>query len=122
MSHAPPELAMSSPSSPAALVVEIRTTFGSRARAEACATRLVTDRFAACVQVDGPIRSTYRWQDAVETAEEWRCTCKTAAAREAACVAAIVLGHDYDTPEVIVAHVGASAAYAEWVRASVGEG
>jgi uncharacterized protein involved in tolerance to divalent cations len=113
---------MSSPSNPAAVVIEIRTTFASRVAAETCAARLVAERCVACVQVEGPISSTYRWRDVVEHAEEWRCTCKTAAAREAACIAAIVSAHDYDTPEVIVARVGASAAYAEWVRASVGEG
>lgn len=73
------------------------------------------------MQVDGPIKSIYRWRDAVETAEEWRCTCKTATAREPACIEAILSGHDYETPEVVVAHVVASAAYAEWVRASVGD-
>jgi len=113
---------MSSPSNPAALVVEIRTTFASRVAAETCAARLVAERYAACVQVQGPISSTYRWRDVVEHAEEWRCTCKTAAVREAACIAAIVSAHDYDTPEVVVAHVEASAAYAAWVRASVSVG
>ena len=100
-------------------VVEIRTTFGSRAEASACGSRLVTGRLAACVQIEGPVESTYRWRAAIETAEEWRCLCKTTSARAAACIAAIVEHHPYDTPQVTVAPVEATAAYAAWVRESV---
>ena len=103
----------------AATIVEIRTTFRSRAAAEACAERLVSDRLAACVQVDGPVRSTYRWRGAVESAEEFRCTCKTSSDRADDCTEAIRRSHDYETPELIVAMVSASTAYAAWVHASV---
>lgn len=101
------------------IVAEIRTTFATRDAAEACASRLVAERLAACVQIDGPLHSTYRWQDAVETAAEWRCTCKTTPARAAACIAAIVANHPYTTPEVLVRESMALPAYAAWVRESV---
>lgn len=103
-------------------IVEIRTTFGSRDAAEACAERLVGQRLAACVQVDGPVRSTYRWQSVVEVAEEFRCTCKTTADRAEACIEALTRSHPYETPEIIRSDVSASAAYAAWVRASVAAG
>lgn len=103
-------------------VAEICTTFAARDTAVACANRLVAARLAACVQIDGPVHSTYRWQGAVETAEEWRCTCKTTPARAAACVAAIVAEHPYANPEVLVRQATATPAYAAWVRESVGEG
>jgi len=108
------------PDDPAELV-EIRTTFGSRDAAAACGRRLVAARLAACVQLEGPIVSTYRWRDAIETADEWRCTCKTTAARREACVAAILAGHEYQTPQVTVVPVAATPAYAAWVRESVEE-
>jgi periplasmic divalent cation tolerance protein len=101
------------------IVVEVRTTFSSRGAAEACAARLVADRVAACVQVEGPIASTYRWQGDVERAEEFRCTCKTSPERMHECIAAIERDHPYETPEILVATLSASAAYAAWVRASV---
>lgn len=100
-------------------IVEIRTTFTTRAAAEACADRLVAARLAACAQVDGPVRSVYRWQGAVECAEEYRCTCKTTRERAEACVEEVVRGHAYQTPEVIRAEVHASPGYAAWVRTSV---
>ena len=39
----------------------------------------MNERLAACVQVVGPIRSTYRWEGRVETATEWLCLAKTTA-------------------------------------------
>lgn len=100
-------------------IVEVRTTFGSRDDAEACAGRVVAARLAACGQVDGPVRSTYHWRGAIESAEEWRCTIKTTSARSAACIAAIVAGHPYENPEVLVVPVKTTPAYAAWVRESV---
>jgi len=100
-------------------LVELRTTFSSRAAAEACAERLVTGRLAACVQVDGPVTSIYRWEGATERGEEWRCTCKTSPSRADACQAAMLAGHEYRTPEILVTRATASPAYAAWARASV---
>lgn len=100
--------------------VEIRTTFPTAVLAEACAARLVQLGLAACVQVEGPVRSTYRWQGAVERAEEFRCTLKTTAAAAAACIAAIRAEHPYETPELLVSPVTAAEGYAAWLRESVG--
>jgi len=114
---------MPTPSAAGPLVsglVEIRTTFASRDAAVACAERLVRARLAACVQVDGPVTSTYFWKGAVEQAEEWRCACKTTRATSAACIVAIIAGHGYETPQVVVIPVEVTPAYAAWVNASVG--
>lgn len=102
-------------------IVEIRTTFPDRAAADACAARLVRERLAACVQVDGPVASTYSWRGAVETAAEWRCTCKTTLGRAASCRAAIAAAHPYEVPEIVESQTVAAAAYAAWVRESVGD-
>lgn len=99
-------------------ISEIRTTVGDRAAAEAIARRLVEDRLAACVQIDGGIDSVYRWNDSIEQAAEWRLTVKTSLGRTAPCVASLVEQHAYETPEVIVSEVFASPAYAEWVLRS----
>jgi periplasmic divalent cation tolerance protein len=101
-------------------ILTIATTFPSRDSAEACGRRLVERGLAACVQVDGPVTSIYRWRGAVELAAEWRMTCKTTPALEPACSTAILEGHDYETPQLTVAPVTASPSYAEWVHASVG--
>lgn len=117
--HAPMPSMQSDRDMASGRLVEIRTTCPSREVAESLAGRLVQARLAACVQIDGPVRSTYEWRGALETADEWRCTCKTTAARAAACANAIAMGHPYETPEIITAAIEASEAYAAWVRSSV---
>lgn len=100
-------------------LVEIVTTFDTREAAVACGGRLVEGELAACVQIDGPVTSIYRWQGSVEAAEEWRCTCKTTPARREACLAAIQAAHPYETPQLTIALVGATRSYAAWVEQSV---
>lgn len=101
-------------------IVEIRTTFGSAEAAEACVTAIVRDRLAACGQIDGPLRSIYRWRGAVETATEWRCTFKTTLSRATACRDAIAVSHPYETPEILLVRTTATPAYADWVDACTG--
>lgn len=100
-------------------VAEIRTTFASRHEAVACGRLLVEQRLAACVQIEGPLTSIYRWQGAVETAEEFVCRVKTTPSAVAACESAIRMLHPYDCPEIIVTTACGSAAYAGWVREQV---
>jgi periplasmic divalent cation tolerance protein len=114
-----PHPADTAPRFEADAVAELRTTFSCRDRAAACARHLIERRLAACVQIEGPVTSIYRWQGVMETAEEFRCTCKTSVARAAACSAAILGVHEYATPELLVVVAQASPAYAAWVRAEV---
>ena len=98
--------------------MQVTTTLGSRDEADRLAGALVRERLAACVQVVGPIRSTYWWQGAVETAEEWLCLIKTADARYAALEARIKELHSYDVPEIVAVPITAgAAAYLDWIAA-----
>lgn len=114
-----PDAIVGTPLHELSTIVEIRTTVSCRDHATTLARRLIDERLAACVQIDGPVTSLYRWQGAVETGQEFRCTCKTSAARAACCVAAILATHEYTTPELLVTAAQASPAYAAWVLAEV---
>ncbi|MGH7757607.1 MAG: divalent-cation tolerance protein CutA, partial [Vulcanimicrobiaceae bacterium] len=78
--------------------VQIVTTTATREDAERIARALVERRLAACVQIDGPIVSHYRWQGAVEAGSEWRCAIKTRAALFDTVAAAIRELHPYEVP------------------------
>ena len=106
----------------AALAV-VYSTWPDRASAEAAARRLVEDRLASCVALLPGMQSTYRWQGAIETAEEVVMLAKTRGSRAEAVMAAITAVHPYEVPALLVLPVAAaSAAYGAWVSAETGEG
>lgn len=95
------------------------TTTDAREDAERLARDLVERRLAACVQVLGPIFSTYRWQGAIETAEEWLCLIKTTTARFDAVNAHIETNHGYETPELTAVPIDrGSSGYLAWVSSA----
>jgi periplasmic divalent cation tolerance protein len=97
--------------------VVVLVTAGSRAEAEAIARALVEDRLAACVNVVGPIRSIYRWEEAIEEADEHLLIVKARAADLAALEARVRALHSYDVPEVVALSVaGWSEAYLRWLE------
>jgi periplasmic divalent cation tolerance protein len=93
------------------------TTTGDRALAERIAIELVDQRLAACVQVDGPITSIFRWQREIETAEEYRLSIKTCQHRLPAAIDLIKARHNYDVPEIVVLEISAGTSdYLDWLR------
>ena len=97
--------------------IQVHTTTGKREDADRIAALLVEDRFAACVQVTGPITSTYRWQGKIETAEEWLCVAKTRQALYGRVEASIKEAHPYETPEIIATPIVAgSDDYLSWIE------
>jgi len=100
--------------------VQAVTTTDNRATARLIARVLVDRRLAACVQIVGPIESTYRWQGSVETAREWLCFIKTTRARSREVIATVEVLHPYDTPEIVILPIAAgSQRYLDWLAASV---
>jgi periplasmic divalent cation tolerance protein len=101
--------------------IQVMTTVSSREDAQRIAGALVDRRLAACVQVIGPIASTYRWEGAVTTDEEWLCLAKSRDDLYAALEQAIVELHPYDVPEILAVPVLAGgAAYLAWLDREVG--
>jgi periplasmic divalent cation tolerance protein len=97
--------------------VQVTTTTGKRNDAEQIAAELVSRRLAGCVQVSGPIVSTFRWQGKVETGEEWMCVIKTSRDKVADIKRAFDEIHPYDVPEIIATPiVEGSEAYLEWLQ------
>ncbi len=99
---------------------QVTTTLPDRALAQRLAAELVEERLAACAQIAGPIASTYRWQDAVESAEEWYCHLKTTLERVPQIRTRILALHPYEVPEIIVLPIiDGEPAYLRWIQESV---
>ncbi len=101
-------------------VVQVETTVDTEAAAASLAQALVGERLAACVQVLGPVASTYRWRGAIERSTEWLCLAKTTEAASSRVMARIRELHTYQQPEILVLPVSeGEPAYLAWVRAEV---
>lgn len=100
--------------------IQVMTTTASRDDARKIARALVEERLAACVQIIGPLTSVYRWQGAVEEAEEYLCLAKTRPDAYPRVEAAIRAAHPYEVPEILaVPVVAGSRAYLDWLADEV---
>lgn len=100
--------------------IQIVTTTTDQADAERIATALVAKCLAACVQVSGPIESTYRWQDQMQTSQEWVCTIKTVKRLFSEVERAIRELHSYEQPEIIATPIVAGCeGYLDWLASVV---
>ncbi len=101
--------------------VQVVTTLANRDDAQRIAQALVEQRLAACVQVVGPVSSTYRWQSQIETAEEWQCWAKSRRDLYDRIEAAIRRLHPYEVPEILALPVVAGGRdYLAWLDGQLG--
>ena len=97
------------------LIVVISTT-ETRDEADRLAGELVERNLAACVQIDGPVRSQYRWAGQTHADEEHRLMIKSRLGVWPTLREKLGQLHPYDEPEIIMLPVtGASAGYRDWV-------
>ena len=88
-----------------------------RQNAETLAAALVQRHAAACVNILAPCKSVYRWQGAVEEAEEVPILIKTTESRYALVEKVIRELHPYDVPEIIALNISNGLpAYLQWLR------
>ncbi len=103
------------------MFLELITTFPALEAAQDFARRIVGMRLAACVQIDGPIRSIYRWKDGVQEDQEFRVTIKSRSELMDELLEAVKLHHPYDVPQVWVRRAEhLSQDYADWIVESTG--
>jgi periplasmic divalent cation tolerance protein len=81
--------------------IQVLTTTGTKTSADKMAKPLIGKGLAACVQVLGPVSSTYGWKGKVEHGSEWLCMVKTTGSKYKAVERAIRANHSYEIPEII---------------------
>jgi periplasmic divalent cation tolerance protein len=97
-------------------IIQVVTTTAEKESAEKIGMKLLERRLAACVQISGPVESSYWWNGRIETAREYLCTIKTLRDRFAAVEKIIIELHPYDQPEIMAtAVVDVSADYRSWL-------
>ena len=102
-------------------IVSVYAIFADSDEAERIGRQMVDERLAACINILAPCRSIYRWQGALETADEVPAIFKTTRAMADSLIARIAALHSYDVPCVTVWPIDKLLVeYAEWVESSVG--
>ena len=102
-------------------VVSVYVIFANPEEAERIGRVVVEERLAACINVLGPCRSIYRWQGAVETAEETPAILKTTVEAADALISRIAGLHSYDVPCIAVWPIDKLLlSYAEWIEQGIG--
>ncbi len=97
--------------------VQVTTTVDDEKEAKKISKRLVEERLAGCVQIVGPIESTYWWKDDVENAEEWMGIIKTEESLYDRLEKKIKDIHPYETPEIVCTPISkGSDRYLEWLK------
>ena len=100
-------------------VISVYVVFANAEEAERIGRVAVEERLAACVNILGPVRSIYRWQGAVESADEVAAIFKTSNAHADSLIARIAALHSYDVPCIATWPIDKIlASYAAWVEIS----
>jgi periplasmic divalent cation tolerance protein len=100
--------------------IQVVTTTAERKDADALAKAVLDKRLGACVQISGPIESSYWWNNRLETAKEWVLTIKTRRDLFKPLEKLLLELHPYDQPEIVAtACVEISSGYQKWLNEQV---
>ncbi|HYD13100.1 MAG TPA: divalent-cation tolerance protein CutA [Allosphingosinicella sp.] len=103
-------------------IVSVYAVFADANEAQRIARTVVEEKLTACANILGPCHSIYRWQGAVEEADEVTAIFKARADQAEELTARIAALHSYEVPAIAVWPVeSAWPAYANWVEAEGGD-
>ena len=90
------------------------------AQAEKIASSVVQERLAACVNIQGGVRSCYVWEGKLTWSEELLLVMKTSAGKLDALKKRVLELHSYEVPEIVAVRVeDGLKEYLDWMRGSV---
>ncbi|MEF8832291.1 MAG: divalent-cation tolerance protein CutA [Candidatus Thermoplasmatota archaeon] len=96
--------------------IMVLTTTESEQEAEKISESLIEENLGACVQVYGPIKSTYQWEGKMVKSEEWMCFVKTRFVKFENLERKIKEIHNYENPEIIAFPIiEGSQEYLGWI-------
>jgi len=100
--------------------IVVITTCAGEEESDRIARTLVELRVAACVSVIPGVRSHYRWQGTVESAQEFMLLAKTTRDKFEEFRAALEKLHSYEVPEILALPVVDGAPnYLSWLEGSL---
>lgn len=102
--------------------IAVYVTVPSAEAGKAVASKLISDKLAACVNMIPGIQSMYWWEGKVEVDQELLLMIKSRAPLFDALSKAVVEAHPYDVPEVIAVPItNGNKGYLDWLASSTGK-
>ena len=95
------------------------STCPDAASAQRIADALIEARLAACVSVLPGLRSTYRWEGAIESADEVLLLIKTTPDAFPALQSRLPGLHPFELPELLAVEAAGLPAYLDWIAREV---
>jgi periplasmic divalent cation tolerance protein len=97
-------------------LIQISTAISSEQEAQQIARSLVEKKLTNCVQVVGPVVSTFRWQGEIKESAEWLCLIKAEEYNFEQIEQVIKALHSYELPEIIATPIiRGSQEYIDWL-------
>jgi periplasmic divalent cation tolerance protein len=81
--------------------IQVITTVSDKNEAEIISENILKNKYAACSQIIGPIKSKYWWKGKLEESDELYCVFKTKKDLFKKIKNEIIKLHSYEVPEII---------------------
>lgn len=82
-------------------IIIIYTTIDNKQQATELAEQAVTEEVAACVNIMPNVTSVYKWQNQIETSDEYVLILKTAYNNKEKIIKWLECHHPYDVPAIL---------------------
>tara|TARA_B100001115_G_C15699271_1_gene339007 strand:- start:394 stop:726 length:333 start_codon:yes stop_codon:yes gene_type:complete len=100
--------------------IVISTTFSSKQNATFITNKILNKQYAACIQLIPNISSYYRWEDKIESNEEFVLNIKTINIMKDKIVDIIKTYHEYEIPQIVSYDFKIhSENYKEWFQSTM---
>jgi periplasmic divalent cation tolerance protein len=100
--------------------IQIITTTSDKKNAERIADTLIEKELAGCVQIIGPVQSTFKWRGKLKKTKEWICFIKTKDIHFSKIENEMKKIHKYSIPELLSFKVNkGNKTYLKWLEDSV---
>jgi periplasmic divalent cation tolerance protein len=97
--------------------IQIYTTTPNKDVSESIINAIIKNGLASCVQVTGPVESTYKWKNKIEKSKEWLLTIKTIKDNYKNIEKIIIDIHPYELPEIFYFKINSgNKKYLNWIK------
>ena len=97
--------------------IQVFVTINDRAKARAIAETILDRRLAACVQINGPLTSLYKWEGKLVEDQEWLLIIKSSKEHYPELEKQVKQAHVYEVPEILAVSIDmGNEDYLNWLK------